>query len=32
MACFEMLLAVKPDSPLQVLQDVVTAARKDRGS
>ncbi len=30
-ARFEMLLAVKADSPLQTLQDVVTAARKDPG-
>ena len=30
-ARFEMLLAVKADSPLQSLQDVVTAARKDPG-
>src|ERR1700732_2152217 len=31
MARFEMLLAVKADSPLKTLQDVVTAARKDPG-
>jgi tripartite-type tricarboxylate transporter receptor subunit TctC len=30
-ARFEMLLAVKADSPLKTLQDVVTAARKDPG-
>ena len=30
-ARFEMLLAVKADSPLQTLQDVVTAARKNPG-
>jgi tripartite-type tricarboxylate transporter receptor subunit TctC len=30
-ARFEMLLAVKADSPLKSLQDVVTAARKDPG-
>jgi tripartite-type tricarboxylate transporter receptor subunit TctC len=30
-ARFEMLLAVKADSPLQSLQDVVTAARKNPG-
>jgi len=30
-ARFEMLLAVKADSPLRTLQDVVTAARKDPG-
>jgi tripartite-type tricarboxylate transporter receptor subunit TctC len=30
-ARFEMLLAVKAGSPLQTLQDVVTAARKDPG-
>ena len=31
-ARFEMLLAVKAESPLKSLQDVVTAARKDRES
>jgi tripartite-type tricarboxylate transporter receptor subunit TctC len=30
-ARFEMLLAVKADSPLKTLRDVVTAARKDPG-
>jgi tripartite-type tricarboxylate transporter receptor subunit TctC len=30
-ARFEMLLAVKVDSPIKTLQDVVTAARKDPG-
>jgi tripartite-type tricarboxylate transporter receptor subunit TctC len=30
-ARFEMLLAVRADSPLKTLQDVVTAARKDPG-
>jgi tripartite-type tricarboxylate transporter receptor subunit TctC len=30
-ARFEMLLAVRADSPLQTLQDVVTAARKNPG-
>jgi tripartite-type tricarboxylate transporter receptor subunit TctC len=30
-ARFEMLVAVKADSPLKTLQDVVTAARKDPG-